>query len=172
MVTGWRPAGSPDHGQRLEPAGDRLAVAHPRVRGHDDAGAGHLAAPREVEVLPHGHDPGVEALELGEEVGPDEDAAARGHEDVAHGVVLAVVDLALDDAVHHGARLVAAHPDVEEDARVVPVTNFGDTTPALERNDSSTSLCTASGSSATSSWQSRKKAAPSTMPRASLEAAA
>ena len=52
------------------------------------------------------------------------------------------------------------------------LTNFGDTTPALERNDSSTSLWTASGSSATSSWQSRKKAAPSTMPRTSLEAAA
>ena len=44
------------------------------------------------------------------------------------------------------------------------LTNFGETTPALERNDSSTSWCTASGSSATSSWHSRKKAAPSTMP--------
>ena len=36
-------------------------------------------------------------------------------------------------------------------------TNFGDTTPALERNDSSTSLCTASGSSATSSWQEQEE---------------
>ena len=109
------------HRQRLQPAGDRLAVAHPRVRSHHDARARDLAAPREVEVLPHGDDPGVEALELGEEIGPDQNAAARGHEDVAYGVVLPVVDLALDDAIHHGARLVAAHPDVEEDAGVVPV---------------------------------------------------
>ena len=53
--------------------------------------------------------PGVEAPELGEEVGPHQDAAARGDEDVAHGVVLAVIDLAGLDAVDHGARLVAAH---------------------------------------------------------------
>ncbi len=52
------------------------------------------------------------------------------------------------------------------------LTNFGDTTPALERKDSSTSSWTASGASATSSWQSKKNAAPSTMPSASLEAAA
>ena len=64
---------------------------------------------------------GVEPLELCEEVGPHQNAAARSHEDVAHGVVLAVVDLALEDAVHDGARLVAAHPDVQEDTGVVPV---------------------------------------------------
>ena len=52
------------------------------------------------------------------------------------------------------------------------LTNLGDTTPALERNDSSTMLWTTSGSRAQSSWQSRKNAAPSTMPRASLLAAA
>ena len=52
------------------------------------------------------------------------------------------------------------------------LTNFGETTPALERKDSSTSWWMASGSSATSSWHSRKKAAPSTMPSASLDAAA
>ena len=52
------------------------------------------------------------------------------------------------------------------------LTNFGDTTPALERNDSSTRLCTTSGSRAQSSWHRRKKAAPSTISRAALEAAA
>ena len=60
--------------------------------------------------------PASKPFELGEEVGPDQDAAAGGHEHVAHGVVLPVVDLALDDAVDHGARLVTAHPDVEQDA--------------------------------------------------------
>ncbi len=50
-------------------------------------------------------------------------------------------------------------------------TNFGETTPALERNDSSTILWTASESKATSSCRRRKKAAPSTMARASLQAA-
>ena len=104
------------HHERLQPARDRLAMPYPRVGSHHDARSRDLAAPRQVEVLPHGDDSGVEAFELGEEIGPDQDAAARGHEDVAHGVVLPVVDLALDDAIHHGARLVAAHPDVEEDA--------------------------------------------------------
>ena len=107
--------------QRLEPAGDRLAVAYPGVGGDHDPRAGDLAAPREVEVLAHGDDPGVEPVQLGEEVGPDQNAPARGDEDIAHGVVLPVVDLALEDAVHHGARLVATHADVEQDAGVVPV---------------------------------------------------
>ena len=50
-----------------------------------------------------------------------ENAATRCHEDIAYGVVLPVVDLSFDDAIHHGTRLVAAHADMEEDARVVPV---------------------------------------------------
>ena len=37
------------------------------------------------------------------------------------------------------------------------LTNFGDTTPALERNDSSTILWTASGSRATSSWHEQEE---------------
>ena len=117
MATG----GLARHHQRLQPSGDRLAVTHPRVRSHHDARPRDLAAPREVEVLPHGDDPGVEALQLGEEIGSDQNAAARRHEDVAYGVVLPVVDLALHDAIHHGARLVAAHPDMEQHAGVVPV---------------------------------------------------
>ncbi len=109
-----------DH-ERLEPGGDHLAMAHPGVRSDHDTRARHLAAPREVEVFTHGDDPAVEALELREEIGPHQNAAAGGHEDVAHGVVLPVVELALSNAIHHGARLVATHPDVEEDAGVVPV---------------------------------------------------
>ena len=113
--------GLPHHQQRLQPAGDRLAVTYPRVRSHHDARPRDLAAPREVEVLAHGDDPGVEALELGEEIGPDQNAATRCHEDIAYGVVLPVVDLSFGDAIHHSTRLVGAHADMEEDARVVPV---------------------------------------------------
>ena len=117
--------GRAGHHQWLEPAGHGLTVAHPRLGRHDHARARHLAAPREVEVLPHRDDPAVEALQLGEEVGADQDAPARRHEDVAHRVVLPVVDLALDDAVDHGTRLVAAHPDVEQDCGIVPVHELG-----------------------------------------------
>ena len=109
------------HRQRLEPAGDHLPVAHPGVRGDHDAGAGHLAAPGEVEVLPHGDDARVESFELGEQVRPHQNAAARCHEDIAHRVVLPVVDLAFGDAIHDGARLVTGHADMEKDAPVVPV---------------------------------------------------
>ena len=51
-------------------------------------------------------------------------------------------------------------------------TILGVTIPALDRKDSSTKMCTASGSGAQSSWHRTKKAAPSIMPRASLAAVA
>ena len=41
------------------------------------------------------------------------------------------------------------------------LTSFGATTPALDRNDSSTKMWTASGSGATSSWQNNSSDAPS-----------
>ena len=50
-------------------------------------------------------------------------------------------------------------------------TNLGVTMPALDRNDSSTIIVTALRRGTTSSWQKRKKLAPSTMPMASLAAA-
>ena len=107
------------------PPATAFAVAHPRVGRDDDAGAGHLAPPREIEILTHRHDAGVEPLELAEQVGADEDAPAGGDEHVAHRIVLAVVDLALEDPVDHRPRLVAAHPDVEQDGGVVPVDELG-----------------------------------------------
>ena len=110
-----------EDGQGLQATRDGLAVPHARLGCDDHTRPRHLAAPRKVEVLAHGHDPGVEALQLGEQVSPRQNAPARGDEHVADGVVLAMVDLALDDAVDDGAGLVAAHPDVQEDARVVPV---------------------------------------------------
>ena len=106
-------------------------MAHPGVGGDDHPRPRHLRAPREVEILPHGHDPRVEALELAPQVGPDQGAAPGSHEDVAHGVVLPVVDLALEDAVDDGPGLVTAHPDVQEDPRVVPVDELGRDDPGV-----------------------------------------
>ena len=51
------------------------------------------------------------------------------------------------------------------------LTSFGATTPALERNDSSTRMWTASGSGATSSWQNNSSDAPSTIVSTSLAVA-
>ncbi len=110
-----------DDGQRFGSPGHRLAVAHPGVRRHDNPRTGDLATPREVEILPHRHDAGVEALELAEEIATDEYAATGRDKDVAYRVVLPVVHLARDNAVDHRPRLVAAHPDVQQDARVVPI---------------------------------------------------
>ena len=120
-----------DHGQGRQAPGDRLAVAHPGVGGDDHPRPRHLRAPREVEILPHGEDPRVEALELAPQVGPDQGAAPGRHEDVAHRVVLPVVDLPLEDAVDDGPCLVTAHPDVQEDPRIVPVDELGRDDPGV-----------------------------------------
>ena len=108
-------------GQRFGPAGHDLPVPHTSVRGDHDARSGDLTSPREVEILPHGDDPGVKATQLSPQVGPNEHAGTRRHEDVAHRVVLPVVDLAVLDPVDHRSGLVAAHPDVKQDGRVVPI---------------------------------------------------
>ena len=119
------PAPLPGQVERLQPAGHRFAVTDPGLRRHHDPRPGHLAAPREVEVLAHGDDPGVKAFQLAKQVGPDQDAPARGDEDVTHRIVLAVVHLTLENAVDHGSGLVATHAHVEQNPRVVPVDEFG-----------------------------------------------
>ena len=100
-------------------------MAHPCIGRHHHAGSGHLAPPRKVEILSHRHDGGVEALQLTPQVGPDEDAAAGCHEDVAHRIVLAVVHLAVLDAIHDRSGLVAVFAHVEQDRRVEPVDVLG-----------------------------------------------
>ncbi len=90
------------------------------VGGDDDAGAGHLGPPAEVEVLPHGHDGRVVAAELGEEVGAHEGAATGSEEDVTDGVVLAVVDLVGVDPLHGRSRLVDGHAHVHQARRGRP----------------------------------------------------
>ena len=100
-------------------------MTHPGVGRDHHPRTGDLAPPGKVEVLAHGDDPGVEAVQLSKQVGSDQGAAAGGDEDVSDRVVLAVVHLALEDAVDHGTRLVAAHADMEQDPRVVPVDELG-----------------------------------------------
>ena len=101
----------------LEPAAvvDRAAhaegleVGDPGRRGDDDPGAGDVGPPAEVEVLAvEGHRP-VEAAEGGEEVGPHEGGRAGDVEDVAHGVVLGLVEIAALDVVDRLAVAVGAH---------------------------------------------------------------
>ncbi len=67
--------------------------------------------------------------------------------------------------------LSALSPTCSRTSGSSQVTILGQTIPAFERNDSSTSTWRASGSGAQSSWQSRKYDAPSTMPTASSTAA-
>ena len=120
---------SPSAGQGLVDgpgaAGQLLEMPHPGIGGHDDAGPDHLGPPAQVEVLPHGHDGGVEAAELLEQVGPHQGGAAGGDEHVAHGIVLAVVDLAGLDPVDDRSPLVHGHPDMDQPLGVVPADHLG-----------------------------------------------
>ena len=100
---------------------------------------------------------GVEATELGEEVGPHQGGAPRGDEDVADGVVLAVVDLVGLHPVHRPTRpCPRSCPRGPGWSGSSQLTTLGETIPALERKASSTISWTVSGNRATSSWQSRK----------------
>ena len=91
----------------------------------------HLGPPAQVEVLAHGHDGGVEAAELVEQVGPHQGGPAGGHEHVAHRVVLAVVDLAGLDPVDHRSPLVHGHPHMDQALGVVPADHLGRDDPGV-----------------------------------------
>ena len=97
-----------------------------RARGHDDdPGAGDVRPPAQVEVLADEVDVGVEPAERGEQVGADEGGAAGDVEDVAHGVVLLLVELAALDRGGGRAELVGGHADVAQVPGVVPVDDLG-----------------------------------------------
>ena len=112
-------------GHLPQPAGHGLQVAHPGVGRHHHPGPGHLGPPAQVEILGHGHHGGVEPAQLGEEVGPHQGDPAGGHEDVAHRVVLAVIDLPHLHPLDHRTGLVGVHPDVQQDRRVLPADHLG-----------------------------------------------
>ena len=89
--------------------------------------------------------------------------AAGDVEDVAHRVVLLLVELA--PLGRRGGRRRSCRwprPTARSRPGSCQSTSLGPRMPALERNASSTRWRTASGARATSSWHSRKKAAPST----------
>ena len=79
---------------------ESLAVADTGIGRNDDAGAGEVGTPAEIDVLTVERDRRIEPAESTEQVGADQQARRRQHEHVAHRVVLLLVDLArLDDRV-------------------------------------------------------------------------
>ena len=103
----------------------RLPVADSGLGGDDHPGAGHLGPPAQVDVgavVGHGR---VEAPELGEEVGPHQQAGGGGGEDVTYRVVLLLVQLAAVDERHGGARLVDRQADAQQPVVTVPVDQLG-----------------------------------------------
>ena len=107
-------------GKTAAPARQHFEVSHTRPGRHDHPGPQDLGAPAQVEVLPHGEDLGVEPLELGEQVEAHQRASTGCKEDVAHGVVLAVVDLSGLHPVDDGATFVHRHAHVQKPRGVVP----------------------------------------------------
>ena len=94
--------------------------------GRDEhARAGEPRPPAQVDVVGARERRGVEAAELVEEVGADEHDRVRDEEDVAHGVVLFLVDLAGLDARERDAVVVDRHPDLEQHLGVVVVDELG-----------------------------------------------
>ena len=75
-----------------------FAVARPRVGDDEHARAGEPRPPAQVEVFGTGEGLGIEAAEFLEEVGAHEHGGGRDVEDVAHAVVLLLVELARFDA--------------------------------------------------------------------------
>ncbi len=98
----------------------RLEVADPGAGHGDDAPAGESGAPRQVEVLAELVDVRGKATERLEQVGAHQDRAARGHEDVAHAVVLGLVELACFQQGQDGAVAVGAHADAQQALGVGP----------------------------------------------------
>ena len=169
MVTGWRPVLSVRRGQRFRPP---ATASRWRTRA---SGATTTREPatwlrqERSRSSPMATMPASKPLSSREEVGPDEDAptgATKTSRTASCCPWSTSPSWMRSTTAPVLSQLIPTCRRIEGSSQL---TNFGETTPALERNDSSTSLCTASGSSATSSWHSRKKAAPSTMPSTSLD---
>ena len=98
-----------------------LEVTHPRGRSHQDPCAHELSSPAEVDVVPLLAHLGVEAVEGVEQVAADEQTGGGHREDVAHGIVLLLVELAPLDDRRDRARLVDVEPDREQALGRVPL---------------------------------------------------
>ena len=93
--------------------------ATPRVGRDEHAGTREACSPAEVEVLGARERRGIEALELLEEVGAHEHGRGGDVEDVAHTVVLLLIDLAGFDPGEGRAEAVDGAADLEQDLGVV-----------------------------------------------------
>ena len=103
----------------------RLPVRRTRVGRHQDARTREPGAPAEVEVLGTGERRGVEAPELLEQVGAHQHRGGGDVEDVAHAVVLLLVELAGFDAGVRRPEAVDGPADLEQDLVVVGAHQLG-----------------------------------------------
>ena len=110
---------------------ERLPVADPRRGGDDHPGADVVGTPAEVEVFTEELDVGIEATEMGEQVGPDEGARTGDGEHVAHRVVLLLVEVTPLGVGRRPAGLVDRVPDGLQPFGVVPVDQFGSDDPRV-----------------------------------------
>jgi hypothetical protein len=74
-------------------------MRHFGERCNDDARAGDLRAPTEIEVFTEHRDQRVESTKCLEEVGANERDTTGRDENVSLEVLLSVIDLTLDDAL-------------------------------------------------------------------------
>ena len=103
----------------------RLAVRGTRVGRDQDARAREPGPPAEVEVLGTGEGRGVEAPELREQVGAHQHRGGGDVEDVAHAVVLLLVELTGFDAGVRRPEAVDGAADLEQDLGVVGAHELG-----------------------------------------------
>ncbi len=98
-----------------------LTVADPGRRHHNHASTAEVCPPAEIDVVTLVLDGRIEATDGAEQISASEKAGGGHREDVAHGIVLLLVELTwLDDRVDL-TEAVHAEADVLELTRVVPV---------------------------------------------------
>ncbi len=100
---------------------DRLQVANPGGGHRHHPGPGDPRPPRQVEILAELIDGGVEAPQGPEQIGTHQRGPARGDEDLAHAVVLLLVELARLDQILDHTHLVSRGAHREQPVRLVPL---------------------------------------------------
>ncbi len=97
------------------------AVTDPSRRCDHDAGAGEVDPPAQLDVVATEVDHRVETADLAEQIGADQHARRRDDEDVAHPVLLLLIDLARFDDLVDLTEPVDAEADRLQHARIVPL---------------------------------------------------
>ena len=99
---------------------DRFQVANPGGGHRHHPGPGDPRPPRQVEILPELINGGVEAPQGLEEIGTHQGGPTRGDEDLAHAVVLVLVELTPLDQILDHTHLVSRGAHREQPVRLVP----------------------------------------------------